>query len=56
MPGGEPSGPYRWPTTPLQHQQTAEHPTDDVNCAEGLAEVAAAAFVPIVLGVAPVPC
>ncbi len=37
----------------VQHVRSAEHPTDDVTALKHLSEVAAAAFVPIVLGVSP---
>jgi type VI secretion system protein ImpD len=52
MPGGEPFG-LIVANYDVQHRPTAGHPTDDVSALKALSEVAAAAFVPILLGVSP---
>jgi type VI secretion system protein ImpD len=52
MPGGEPYGIIVGDYF-VSHRRTPKHPTDDVAALKSLAAVAAAAFVPIVVGCAP---
>jgi type VI secretion system protein ImpD len=52
MPGGQPFG-ILIADYAVQHHRTPDHPTDDVAALKSLSEVAAAAFVPVVLGVSP---
>lgn len=52
MPGGEPFG-LIVADYAVQHLRSQDHPTDDVTALKNLAAVGAAAFTPIVLGVAP---
>lgn len=51
-PGGEPFG-LLIGDYAVQHQRTADHPTDDISALKSLASVASAAFAPIILGVSP---
>jgi len=52
MPGGRPFGVLLCDYA-VQHRPTKDHPTDDVSGLKGLAQVAAAAFAPAILGAAP---
>jgi len=52
-PGGEPYG-LLVADYAVQHVRSAEHPTDDVAAVRALAQVAAAAFAPILLNASPV--
>ncbi|KAA0582626.1 type VI secretion system contractile sheath large subunit [Azospirillum sp. Sh1] len=52
MPGGRPFGVLLCDYA-VQHRPTKERPTDDVSGLKGLAQVAAAAFAPAIVGAAP---
>ncbi|CBS86342.1 type VI secretion system contractile sheath large subunit [Azospirillum lipoferum] len=52
MPGGRPFGVLLCDYA-VQHRPTRERPTDDVSGLKGLAQVAAAAFAPAIVGAAP---
>jgi type VI secretion system ImpC/EvpB family protein len=52
MPGGEPYG-LLIGDYEVSHKRSAEHPTDDVSILSGVAQVAAAAFAPFMVGAAP---
>jgi type VI secretion system protein ImpD len=52
MPGGEPFGVLIGDYT-VQHRPTPDHPTSDVDALRAIAQVAAAAFVPFVVGCEP---
>lgn len=52
MPGGEPYG-LMIADYEMRHRSSAEHPTDDVGALKALSMVAAAAFCPFIMGVAP---
>jgi type VI secretion system protein ImpD len=52
MPGGEPFGVLIGDYT-VQHRPTPQHPTSDVDALQAIAQVAAAAFVPFVVGCEP---
>ncbi len=52
IPGGEPYGVLLMDYE-IQHTPTADKPTDDVSTLKRLAEVAAAAFAPIIIGASP---
>jgi type VI secretion system protein ImpD len=51
-PGGQPFG-LLIADYAVQHHRTPDHPTDDIAALKSLSEIAAAAFVPVVLGVSP---
>jgi type VI secretion system protein ImpD len=53
MPGGRPYG-ILVGNYEVQHRRSAEHPTDDVAALKAAAQVAAAAFSPLVVGASPV--
>ncbi|MEZ5666428.1 MAG: type VI secretion system contractile sheath large subunit [Alphaproteobacteria bacterium] len=50
--GGEPYG-LLVVDHEVQHSPSADHPTDDISALKGLAQIAAAAFAPCILGCAP---
>ncbi|MGA0603165.1 type VI secretion system contractile sheath large subunit [Caulobacter sp. KR2-114] len=52
MPGGEPYG-LMIADYEIRHRSSAHHPTDDVGALKALSMVAAAAFCPFIMGVAP---
>ncbi len=52
MPGGEPIG-LLVGDYEIQHQPSPDHPSDDVPVLQGLTEVAAAAFAPLVMSASP---
>ena len=52
MPGGEPYG-LLIGDYEVSHKRSAEHPTDDVSILSGVAQVAAAAFAPFMVGASP---
>jgi len=52
MPGGEPYG-LLIGDYEVSHRRSTEHPTDDVSILSGVAQIAAAAFAPFMVGAAP---